>query len=474
MKLTSVYFLYTHSSGKGQAMSKDTSFLIPTLQDIADAAAIIDENYFVYYVNKSFEKLFQFDGTDKRKKHCDVLSGLDLALSRDNEIKSPQLATVPDGQKKISVSIYLLNKSNHREHLYLVIAGETRKKAEKAYQANAANPYADAEKFRTEKLSPEFSELVGEDIEFRKALVIAQRAARSNISVLIIGESGTGKEILARAIHKTSPRSGKPLVDVNCAAIPDSLIESELFGYEKGAFTGARTEGRKGYFDEAHEGTILLDEIGDASLQTQSKLLRVLESGNFKRVGGTKNINVDVRIISSTNRDLSILIAQRAFREDLFFRLNAFTIYLPPLRDRRADIPPLVNHFLNSNDDVEKRSLKFSPSSMEILNSYHWPGNVRELKGVVNYAVNMTQDSLVSPSSLPNFLFTREDDRKSAAAALPVHEDKGYNLAEAVAALEKKLIEETLQSCSNRTMAIKKLGISRRTFYMKIKQYGLD
>jgi transcriptional regulator with PAS, ATPase and Fis domain len=455
-------------------MQKTTSFLIQTLQDISDAAAILDENYFVYYVNKPFETLFQFTSNGKGKKRCDALLGLDLTSSLDNEINSPQLVTIPDQQKKTSVSIYLLNKSKNRERLYLLIAREAQKKAEKAYRGNIANPYADEEKFRTEKLAPEFSELVGEDIEFRKALVIAQRAAKSNISVLIIGESGTGKEILARAIHRTSPRSGKQLIDVNCAAIPDSLIESELFGYEKGAFTGARTEGRKGYFDEAHEGTILLDEIGDASLQTQSKLLRVLESGNFKRVGGTKNINVDVRIISSTNRDLSILIAQRAFREDLFFRLNAFTIYLPPLRDRRADIPLLVNHFLNSNNDVEKRSLKFSPSSMEILNSYHWPGNVRELKGVVNYAVNMTGDSIVAPSSLPNFLFTRETDRKSVAAALPVFDDKGSNLAEAVAALEKKLIQEALQSCGNRTMAIKKLGISRRTFYIKIKQYGLD
>jgi transcriptional regulator with PAS, ATPase and Fis domain len=212
-------------------MPENTSFLIRTLQDIADAAAIIDENYFVYYINKPFEKLFQFTGNGKRKKRCDALLGLDLALSPDNEIKSPQLVTIPDGQKKISLSIYLLNKSKNRERLYLLIASEAQKKMEKAYRANTANPYADEEKFRTEKLSPEFSELIGEDIEFRKALVIAQRAAKSNIAVLIIGESGTGKEILARAIHRTSPRSGKQLIDVNCAAIPDSLIESELFGY---------------------------------------------------------------------------------------------------------------------------------------------------------------------------------------------------------------------------------------------------
>lgn len=319
----------------------------------------------------------------------------------------------------------------------------------------------------------EFKELIGENISFKKALVIAQRAAKSNISVLITGESGTGKEILARAIHKASTRFAKPLIDVNCAAIPDTLIESELFGYEKGAFTGAKAEGRKGYFDEAHEGTILLDEIGDASLQTQSKLLRVLEEGTFKRVGGTKNIKVDVRIISSTNRDLTALIEQKKFREDLFFRLNAFTIFLPPLRQRKEDIPLLVDHFLKSNNDIEKRKFKFSSAAMDILKLYKWPGNVRELKGVVSYAVNMSADTYIRPNSLPNFLLAPGKSYEADADIASFNEDF-FNLAEATAELEKKLIRKAMEQTSNKSMAIKKLGISRRTFYQKIKKYGLD
>lgn len=448
-------------------------FLIKTLQDISDAAAIIDENKYVYYINNNFEYLFNFKIGGKRKKYCDALSGLNIKTLA-KVITSPQFLTIPGQQQKISFFVYLLNKSKKQEHFYLLIAKDSEKKEDKSYRIKKSNPYEDEEKFRTEKLSPEFSELVGENIEFRKALVTAQRAAKSNISVLITGESGTGKEILARAIHSTSKRSGKLLIDVNCAAIPDTLIESELFGYEKGAFTGAKTEGSRGYFDEAHEGTILLDEVGDASLQTQSKLLRVLESGTFKRVGGTKNIKVDVRIISSTNRDLTSLIEQKAFREDLFFRLNAFTIYLPPLRERREDIGLLSDYFLKSNDDIEKRNLKFSSSSMEILNSYHWPGNVRELKGVVSYAVNMSRDSIVSPSSLPNFLFTQEPKSNHSGVSITSLKDKTYNLADAVKNLEKKLIKETLEISENRTMAIKKLGISRRTFYIKMKQYGFD
>lgn len=319
-----------------------------------------------------------------------------------------------------------------------------------------------------------FDELIGADAAFRKALVSAGRAAQSDISVLIIGESGTGKEILARAIHQTSRRKNQQLVDVNCAAIPDSLIESELFGYEKGAFTGARTEGRKGYFDEAHEGTILLDEIGDSSLSVQAKLLRVLESGVFKRVGGTKNIKVDVRVISSTNQDLADLIGQKKFREDLFFRLNTFTLTLPPLRERKGDIDLLVEHFLKAGGAAQKLKYRFSPDALAMLHAYHWPGNVRELKGVVSYAVNMTQSPVIDAGSLPNFLFSESSgrdglQREAAESGLPA-----FNLTQAVRDLERRLIREALAAAPNRSEAIRALGISRRTFYLKLKEYGLE
>ncbi|MDP2853038.1 MAG: sigma-54 dependent transcriptional regulator [Smithellaceae bacterium] len=337
----------------------------------------------------------------------------------------------------------------------------------------AGNPQSVEEAFRTEKLGAAFDELIGANIAFRKALVTAQRAAKSDISVLIIGESGTGKEILARAIQQTSGRKNKPLVDVNCAAIPDSLIESELFGYEKGAFTGARTEGRKGYFDEAHEGTILLDEIGDSSLSVQSKLLRVLESGVFKRVGGTKNVKVDVRIISSTNQDLAGLIELKKFREDLFFRLNTFTIPLPPLRERSEDIPLLIDYFLQQNGPAKKQNYKFSSAALKILYAYHWPGNIRELKGVVSYAVNMTQSPVIDPGSLPNFLFSGLDATQYRESAVAPGTSAAYNLAESVRDLERKLIGEVLTIASNKSEAIKMLGISRRTFYLKLKEYGL-
>ena len=352
------------------------------------------------------------------------------------------------------------------------MAGKNKPKTDR--EAGGPNPQSVNETFQAEKLGTAFDELVGADPSFRKALVTAQRAAKSDISVLIIGESGTGKEILARAIHQTSNRRDKPLVDVNCAAIPDSLIESELFGYEKGAFTGARTGGRHGYFDEAHDGTILLDEIGDSSLSVQAKLLRVLESGVFKRVGGTKNIKVNVRVISSTNQDLAGLIEQKKFRDDLFFRLNAFTIQLPPLRERRDDIELLMDYFLKLNGVALKQKYRFSPAAFNMLCAYHWPGNVRELKGVVSYAVNMTQSPVIDTGSLPNFLFSGQTVQERLTAPAPLSGQTSYNLTHAVRDLERKLISEVLAAAPNKSEAIKILGISRRTFYLKLKEYGLD
>jgi transcriptional regulator with PAS, ATPase and Fis domain len=335
------------------------------------------------------------------------------------------------------------------------------------------HPSGNEESFPAEPLGAAFDEMIGADTAFRKALMTAQRAAKSDISVLIIGESGTGKEILARAIQQTSSRKDKPLVDVNCAAIPDSLIESELFGYEKGAFTGARTEGSKGYFDEAHEGTILLDEIGDSSLSVQSKLLRVLESGTFKRVGGTKNIKVDVRIISSTNQDLAGLIEQKKFREDLFFRLNTFTIHLPPLRERREDIELLIDYFFKISGVAQKLKYHFLPEAFDILYGYNWPGNVRELKGVVSYALNMTRSAAIGSGSLPNFLLSGKAAQDQLAGRSAGLAKPSYKIAEAVRDLERKMIGDVLALTSNKSEAIKMLGISRRTFYLKLKEYGL-
>jgi transcriptional regulator with PAS, ATPase and Fis domain len=459
-------------------MDRIPDVLLQILNHVEEPSAIFSQDHRVIYSNDSFKNIFLFSPDPHKKRYCQALRQLNLKTIEGRVIAPNQEIKQSGNGRKLPVAVYFVNTSRAGENYFLVLVKMTN--AEKDIgprpARHATNPYIDSENVHSEKLSAEFRELVGSDIQFKRALLSAQKAAKSDHPVLIIGESGTGKELLARAIHRTSRRKSKPLVDVNCAAIPDTLIESELFGYEKGAFTGARAEGRSGYFDEAHEGTILMDEIGDASLQTQSKLLRVLEDGCFKRVGGNRNVRVDVRLISSTNRDLSALIKEKTFREDLFYRLNTFTVYLPALRERLGDIPLLVNHFLISNIEREKKNFKFLPSSMEILQSYHWPGNVRELKGVVNYAVNMASGAIISPSSFPNFLFSpsspgEKPEKEITPSFVP---SRTYNLSEVVQHIERDLIKEVLgQSCS-RTEAIKTLGISRRTFYAKIKQYGLD
>ncbi len=242
--------------------------------------------------------------------------------------------------------------------------------------------------------------LIGESQKIKDLREQMELAARSNSRVLIFGESGTGKEVAARLLHEKSPRDGKPFVEVNCAAIPQELIESELFGHEKGSFTGA-FEKKNGKFELADGGTLFLDEIGDMSLQTQAKVLRVIETQEFQRVGGNKNINVDVRIIAATNKDLREEVKKGSFREDLFFRLNVIPLIVPPLRERKEDIPLLVEYFLDSlAAEYGKPPRKILPEALKYLQSYNWPGNVRELKNVIERLVIMTPSNIIDARNL--------------------------------------------------------------------------
>ena len=457
-------------------MLKIQDSLIHILQDISDAAAIVNQDYLVVFSNEPFNRLYRFYPRPGDSQECSELRMLDLKSWDIEILSSLPKRTYPGGPDRSDIFVYFIYKTKFEKYFLVLIKEPQMKQAPSLSYDQPVNPFVDEQEIQEEPLSPEFQRLIGNDGRFKRALHLAQRAAKADQPVLILGESGTGKEILARAIHGGSRRNQKPLIDVNCAAIPDSLIESELFGYDRGAFTGARKEGRTGYFDEAHEGTLLMDEIGDASLQTQSKLLRVLEDGSFKRVGGARNVNVDVRIISATNKDLTKLVEDGKFREDLFYRLNTFTIELLPLRDRVEDIPLLVDFFLALNSEREKKDFTIMPSAMELMQAYRWPGNVRELKSVVYYAVNLASGSVITPSALPNFLFNaRDTKRTSHAPALPsaivAHDQK---IPAVVQNVEKELICEALKKYATKSEAIKKLGISRKTFYIRIKQYGLE
>jgi Nif-specific regulatory protein len=307
--------------------------------------------------------------------------------------------------------------------------------------------------------------MIGNSAPIRQVYDQVAQVARTNTTVLIRGESGTGKEMIAHAIHYNSPRAKKPLVAVSCAALPESLIESELFGYEKGAFTGAQGM-RKGRFEMAEGGTLFLDEIGDLNPATQVKLLRVLQARQIERLGGTGPIRADVRLIAATHRPLEKLIADGAFREDLYYRLNVFAIFAPPLRERKPDIMLLADHFLQKYAKEHKKQIKrISTPAIDMLTSYHWPGNVRELENTIERAVLVCDGGVIHGHHLPPTLQTAEASGTVTRVAL----------GEAVDAYEKDLIQDALKSTrGNRTRAAKLLHTSERIIGYKVRKYGID
>jgi two-component system, NtrC family, response regulator HydG len=302
--------------------------------------------------------------------------------------------------------------------------------------------------------------IIGTSPVMLRTLELVRQVAPSTATVLIQGESGTGKELIADAIHHGSPRREQAFVKVNCAALPEHLLESELFGHERGAFTGAvaRKEGR---FELADGGTLFMDEIGDISAAMQGKLLRVLQSGEFERVGGTRTLKADVRVVAATNTDLAALVREKRFREDLYYRLNVITIHLPTLRDRREDIPLLAHHFLRRYAAKNVKTLGgFTEEAMDLLQTYAWPGNVRELENAIERAVVLTRSDLITPGDLPETLLRSDQAARHLVISI------GTPLED----VEDRLIDETLRyTKGDKTLAAKLLGIATRTIYRRMK-----
>jgi Nif-specific regulatory protein len=305
---------------------------------------------------------------------------------------------------------------------------------------------------------------VGNSREMVEIYKMIDTVARANTTVLIRGESGVGKEGIAHAIHYHSPRADGPFIKLNCSALPESLIESELFGHEKGAFTGASNK-RIGRFELAHGGTLFLDELGDLPLSTQVKLLRVLQERTIERLGGTETISVDVRIVCATNRDLEDQIKEGEFREDLFFRINVFPIYIPPLRERKSDIPGLVDHFIGKINKRDNLKIKrICSSAMDMLMQYHWPGNVRELENVVERSCLLSRNGVIYGYHLP----------PSLQVPVKSHINQGP-LDTVLSKLEKELLLDALKyTRGNMAKAAEILGISERMMGIRIKKYNID
>jgi nitrogen regulation protein NR(I) len=412
--------------------------------------------------------------TDLKMPKVDGMTLLREALREDPELPIVMITahgTVDTAVEALKIGAFdYLTKPFDKDEVRQVVAKALKTRALAGEEATSTQPSASA-RFGIIGSSPELTEVYA----------VLERVADTPTTVLITGESGTGKELVARALHENSSRKGKPFIKVNCAAIPKELIESELFGYERGAFTGA-VGSKPGRFELANGGTLFLDEIGEVPVEMQVKLLRALQESEFERVGGIKTIRVDVRLVAATNRDLKKLIAGGTFREDLFYRLNVVPIRLPALRERTSDIPLLVDHFLAKfNERLKKHVGGVEPEALEMLQTYPWPGNIRELENVVERAVlfcdaqrlraaDLPHDVRGTPGTIPPTPVTDADLQAALASEGGLKE----HVKVAMSRLERELVSRALtQTGGNVTHAARLLKISRKGLQLKMKELGL-
>jgi DNA-binding NtrC family response regulator len=404
------------------------------------------------------------EGLDKFKKEGADLVLLDLMMPKLDGIatlerlkaEEPEVlvimmtafATIEKAVEAIRMGAFdFIPKPCEPEHILLTI--------EKALERKSL--VAERE-YLKEEIGSHYDMVWGEGTEMKKIRELASKVAEAKSTILIQGESGTGKQVLARAIHNLSPRKSKPFVYVNCVALSEQLLESDLFGHEKGAFTGAYQR-KKGRLETAHTGTVFLDEIGDITPVIQTKFLHFLESGEFERVGGTQPLKVDVRIIAATNRDLTQRVEEKKFREDLFFRLNVITVTLPPLRKRKEDIPVLADHFLRKfKQEMQRRIDSIDPAALEIFSGHSWPGNIRELQNVLERAVVLATSDTITPDLLPPQLGQR--GKQDISPGIP--------LEDAIKRFKREFISQTLSlTQNNQSQAARILGI-QRTYLNKL------
>lgn len=452
--------------------SPEYAFLLDILNNIHESILIIDTKTKVLFVNESYLKMFRV----KREK----IIGRNLdkfePLARIHDVLKTQkpingdISHIYSAKIDVHADIMPLFWNN-----ILVGALALMKDVTELIQTNR-----ELEHFKnlTKNLKNElnskndlpvpFLHVIGQDRKFLHVLHIAARAAQSEASICITGESGTGKEVLAEAIHYSSPRASGPLIRINCAAIPAALLESELFGYESGAFTGAKTGGKPGKFELAAHGTVFLDEIGEMPLSMQVKLLRVLQEKEVERIGGHKSVHLDFRLITATNRNLEDMVQKGEFREDLYYRINVIGLTIPPLRERPSDIEIFARIFLDELCQQQHRNFRFSQDAIFAITNYNWPGNVRELKNYVERAAILSYNDVIGVEHLPS---------KVKKHTTPISDDQPdtFKLHELLEETERKAIIAALHLTNgNKTQAIEMLGISRRCFYQKLSKYEIS
>jgi PAS domain S-box-containing protein len=447
--------------------------LFEILDNIHDVVLVMDSETTIVYANQAYAKILgvpvqkvlgrRLDQIEPKAAAIQVMRSSRVEHSKPSYLHSLGIHVVgsvfplyQDDDVIGCVSIF--NNVSEIEYLHAELQ-----------RTRGVADYLQEELNQREQLPLSFQEYIGHNSRLGETLRLAATVAKTDSTVLILGESGVGKEVLARAIHNSSRRSDKPLIKVNCAAIPEALLESELFGFEDGAFTGAKKGGKLGKFELAHAGTIFLDEIGDMSMSMQAKLLRVLQEREFERVGGTKSLKVDIRIIAATNRNLQQMVDDGTFRRDLYYRLNIVPLNLLPLRERKDDIPALAKHFLKNYYHDLEQEITLSSETLQVLKEHDWPGNIRELQNVLEHASILCSGGHISVRHLPAYLHT------GTMETTQTEQDKKYVLKEAVAKVERELITAALlNNNNNRSHAMQELGISRRAFYEKLRRYKIE
>ena len=445
-------------------IGNDPSWTSLILDSIADGVFTVDQQGRITSFNKAAERITGFSKENAIGQYCHEIFRANTCFEA-----CPLKHTAKTAENIVNLEVNILNREN-KEVPISISTAVVRDKEGKIVGA--------VETFRDLSLIKElhkeihrqylFQDILGRSKPMLKLFRILPDIAQSDATVLIEGDSGTGKELFATAVHNLSSRKDKPLIKVNCAALPETLLESELFGYKKGAFTDAKTD-KPGRFRQANGGTIFLDEIGDMSKGTQVKLLRVLEQKEYEPLGSNKTERVDVRIIAATNRDLMEMMHRREFREDLFFRINVIRLTIPPLRERREDIPLLLDHFLERiNLKQSKQIKKVSSPALKTLFDYDFPGNVRELENIIEHAAILTKGIEIQSRHLPSYL-RRRHELSPALPSIPEGEDMSV-----LDNVERDLIVRALERHRGRTAAAARdLGVHRSTLWRKIKRYGI-
>lgn len=450
---------------------EEHKLLFKIMEEIYDSVIVVDRNSRIVYVNKSYQTVIADPEHIVGRKVREIEPSSQLLKVLEDKVPLYNRRQLIE-TAGIEVMASFLPLMRNGELVGAVAVGRTifaHHTYHKELKENKKPHEVCGEKSK-DKLPEPFQEIVGEDPSFIDTLYRSAAVSETGANVLVFGESGVGKEVLSKAIHQTSSRKDQNLEVVNCAAIPYNLLESELFGYEPGAFTGASTRGKKGKFELAHGGTLVLDEIGDFPYFLQAKLLRAIQFGTFERVGGVKPLSVDIRIIASTNRDLWNMVQSGDFRDDLYYRLNVFPIRIPPLRERGKDILFLAQKILSR---INRQDSPMQPSgeTENMLISYSWPGNVRELENSLEHAYVCAVsegENFIRPRHLPLSV------QKNSNPAVLKNMEKGKSLPEIIKEVEARIISESLvRNDYNKSRAIEELGISRGAFYEKLKKYSL-